>query len=170
MIIIMMGVTGAGKTTVGRCLADQLGWVFVEGDDWHPKTNVQKMSQGIPLEDGDRWPWLQNLREHIQTLQQRGQAAVITCSALKQSYRAVLKPNPEEAIRFVYLQGSADTLHARLKERHQHFMKADMLDSQLETLEEPEEAIAITVDDAKSPEQIATDIIVRLGLSTSPPV
>lgn len=167
MIVIMMGVTGSGKTTVGRCLADQLGWGFVEGDDWHPPENIQKMSQGRPLEDRDRWPWLHNLRQHIEALQQQGQSAVVTCSALKRSYRQVLQPQPDAAMRFVYLKGSAATLHTRLKERQQHFMKADMLDSQLDTLEEPTGAIVVDIDDAKTPAQMAAHVMTQLNLSAN---
>jgi len=111
------------------------------------------------------WPWLHNLRQRIEALQQQGQSAVVTCSALKQSYRQVLKPQPDAAVRFVYLKGRAATLHARLEQRQQHFMKADMLDSQLDTLEAPADSIVVEIDDAKTPEQMATHVITQLNLS-----
>ena len=164
MIIILMGVAGSGKTTVGQCLANALRWCFVEGDDLHPDSNVVKMSQGIPLTDRDRLPWLQDLRELMVELQGKDTSAIVTCSALKQSYREVLRPQSNESIQFVYLKCDAAALHDRLKQRSGHFMKADMLTSQLAILEEPEDAIVIEVGKAQTPEQIAADIVASLSL------
>jgi len=164
MIVILMGVSGAGKTTIGRRLAAILNWCFVEGDDLHPWQNVQKMSQGLPLSDRDREPWLMQIRERIVALQQQGQSAIITCSALKRRYRDILHPQPDGSIQFVYLKNDATTLRSRLEHRPGHFMKAEMLDSQLATLEEPENAIVVPVSDTKTPEQIAIDIATQLHL------
>ncbi|MEM9769161.1 MAG: gluconokinase [Cyanobacteria bacterium P01_D01_bin.71] len=164
MIVIVMGISGVGKSTVGHMLASALEWCFIEGDDWHPIANIQKMSRGIPLTDRDRGSWLQHLREQIQQLLLQRQSAVITCSALKQSYRAVLQPNSDEAVRFVYLKGSAATVRSRLSQRQGHFMKGEMLDSQLATLEEPRDAIVIDIELFNSPAQIIAQICSQLDL------
>ncbi|MEM6836596.1 MAG: gluconokinase [Cyanobacteria bacterium P01_C01_bin.120] len=163
MIIIIMGVSGIGKSTVGQMLADALSWRFVEGDAWHSSANIQKMSRGVPLTDDDRLPWLQHLRTHIRQLMQQQQSAVVTCSALKQSYREILHPHPDEAIQFVYLKGSKAIVRSRLSQRQKHFMKAEMLESQLAALEEPHNAIVIDVEMFHSLEQIITQIRSRLG-------
>ncbi|MGF1461331.1 MAG: gluconokinase [Leptolyngbyaceae cyanobacterium] len=163
MIVIVMGVSGSGKTTVGQHLAQTMNCCFIEGDELHPEANVAKMSRGIPLSDSDRWPWLHRIRQRINNLQQQRQSAVISCSALKQSYREVLQADWPEVIRFVYLRVSSPTLKARLKERQNHFMKVQMLDSQLETLEEPESAITIDVDDSTNPHQVVTQVYHRLA-------
>ncbi|MEM9818981.1 MAG: gluconokinase [Cyanobacteria bacterium P01_D01_bin.6] len=160
-----MGVSGSGKTTVGRCLADALDWHFVEGDDWHPSSNVAKMSRGIPLTDHDRWPWLLRLRDHMRERLLQQQSAIVTCSTLKQSYREVLRPDANEPIQFVYLKGNAATLRMRLQQRHNHFMKADLLDSQLATLEEPADAIVIDIDIATTPAQVVTHVISQLNFA-----
>ena len=159
-----MGVAGSGKTTVGRYLAETLRWCFVEGDDLHPGSNVAKMSQGIPLTDCDRLPWLQSIRELMVELQSKDTSAIVTCSALKQSYREVLRPRSNEPIQFVYLKCDAAALRDRLEQRSGHFMKVDMLTSQLAVLEEPEDGIVIKVGKSQTAEQIAGDIIASLGL------
>ncbi|NEQ43478.1 MAG: gluconokinase [Leptolyngbya sp. SIOISBB] len=164
MIIILMGVSGSGKTTVGRCLADVLDWCFIEGDDLHPRSNVAKMSQGIPLTDRDRGPWLTRLRDRLVDLRQQDKSAIVTCSALKRSYRQILRPHPNEAIQFVYLKGSVPLLKSRLHQRQGHFMKAGMLQSQLTTLEEPDDAIVIDIDTATRPKQVISDVLARLNL------
>lgn len=168
MIVILIGIAGSGKTTVGQCLAAHLGWRFVEGDDFHSPANVAKMSQGVPLEERDRWPWLRALRAQIVALQQQGKSAIITCSVLKQRYRDVLRPDGDEAIQFVYLKGEAAMLRSRLQQRQDHFMQAEMLDSQLAILEEPEDAIAVDIGNNQTPKQIVAAIIARLDLPTRP--
>lgn len=147
LIIIIIGVSGAGKTTVGRRLATELAWPFFEGDDFHPPENLAKMGQGIPLTDGDRQPWLESLRNLIADLDQKQQSAVISCSALKQAYRDLLRGD-DRPVKFVYLAAEPDTLRDRLRQRPDHFMPESLLESQLETLEKPEAALQI---DAEQP-------------------
>ena len=147
MILIVMGVSGSGKTTIGRMLAKELGWRFYEGDQFHSATSVQKMEQGIPLIDEDRWPWLERLRELIQQVNDRGESAVLACSALKLSYRERLMRNNSE-VQFVYLRGDIGVIEKRLQARKKHFMKGGLLKSQFEILEEPKEAIIANIDGA----------------------
>lgn len=158
MILIMMGVAGAGKTTVGQQLAATLGWQFLEGDTFHPPENVAKMSQGVPLTDGDRAPWLTALRHEIEQIQTQGASAVIACSALKQRYREILQGNDKEIVKFVYLQGHPTQLRLRLAQRQGHFMKSTMLDSQLAILEVPQDAIVIDADKHSSIEAVVKEI------------
>lgn len=158
MIIILMGVSGSGKTTVGQKLAHDLAWEFVEGDDYHPKTNIEKMARGEPLDDSDRAPWLAALRQIITAHIEAREDAILACSALKRAYRAELKVGPE--VKIVYLKGIASVLHARLEGRKGHYMKPNMLRSQLEVLQEPTDAL--TVDASETVDEIVTKI--RRGL------
>lgn len=158
MVLIIMGVAGAGKTTVGGVLARKLGWSFYDADDFHPKENKEKINRGIPLTDEDRLPWLLAIRDLIRGL---GEPAVIACSALKQTYRDYLKEGNTE-VEFVYLKGSAGLIRHRLEERKGHFAGVEILGGQLEALEEPENVLTEGVD--QDPESIAEDIIVKLNL------
>jgi len=160
MIVIVMGVVGAGKTTVGKLLASELGWQFADADDFHPASNVEKISHGIPLTDEDREPWLDRLRRAILKWVSDGQSTVLACSALKRSYRARLQAAPE--VRFVFLKGSAALIAQRLRERHGHFAGEAILASQLADLEQPEDAV--TVDISGAPEQIVDQIRKALSL------
>lgn len=162
MIILLMGVAGSGKTTIGQQLAAQLGWSFRDADDFHPPENVAKMSAGIPLDDRDRAPWLAAIRAHIDACAARGESAVLTCSALKEKYRDILLRGAT-AVRLVHLTGSFDLILERMNARQGHFMKPQMLRSQFEALEAPREALA--VDIGKSPEAIVAEIRSRLHLS-----
>ena len=164
MIILLMGVAGAGKTTVGKLLAAQLGWEFADADDYHSAANVEKIRHGIPLTDSDRAPWLEALRALISNWLTAHKSAVLACSALKQSYRDILRVSPE--VRIVYLRVSAEVLHQRLRERHGHFMTEAMLQSQLADLEEPKDAVIIDAD--VLPAAIVSEIIGRLQLSNIP--
>jgi gluconokinase len=144
MVIILMGVAGAGKTTIGQLLAGELGWKFYDGDDYHPKANIEKMRQGIPLTDEDRIPWLTAIRRIILESVSEGEDAVIACSGLKQSYReSLLKEN--EPVTLVYLKGDYGLLHKRLEHRHDHFAGEELLASQFATLEEPQDALMVDV-------------------------
>lgn len=142
MIIVIMGIAGCGKTTVGQHLAAALGWPFFDGDDFHPPANVAKMASGQPLDDGDRAPWLARLRQLIDAQVAAGTSAVIACSALRQSYRERLLGGCSEA-RLVYLAADGALLGQRLAARAQHFFPAALLESQLAALEEPDDAIVI---------------------------
>ncbi|MGD1931501.1 MAG: gluconokinase [Leptolyngbyaceae cyanobacterium] len=165
MIVILMGVSGSGKSTIGQQLAQVLGWCFVEGDDLHPIANVEKMRQGIPLTDADRGPWLQAIGQQISQLQQAKQAAVITCSALKQRYREGLySTQPPSTLQFVYLKASPAVLRSRLTRRQGHFMQASLLDSQLATLEEPTQAITINLTATDTTAQIVAQIRQQLAV------
>ncbi|HKH99070.1 MAG TPA: gluconokinase [Candidatus Sulfotelmatobacter sp.] len=161
MVVIVMGVVGAGKTTVGSLLAQQLGWEFADADDFHPQGNVEKIRRGIPLTDEDRQPWLERLRAEITTWIAHSRNVVLACSALKRSYRQQLEAGPE--VRFVYLQGSADLIAERLRSRQGHFAGEQILASQFAELEETE--TALTVGITSSPPEIAATIREKLGLA-----
>jgi|SRR5580700_6050911 gluconokinase len=144
MVIILMGVTGSGKTTVGLALAESLGWQFVDADDYHPPANVAKMRAGIPLDDADRAPWLASLQDAIVGWLQSGTNVVLACSALKQAYREELLVNPQ--MKLVYLRGNPELISQRLSQRHGHYMDPKLLASQFATLEEPGGAVAVDID------------------------
>jgi gluconokinase len=160
--IIVMGVSGSGKSTIGERLAVRLGWVYEDGDAYHPPANVAKMHAGHPLTDDDRWPWLKAIAAAIDRHIAAGQPIVIACSALKRAYRRVLVHGRDD-IRIVYLKGSRDLIARRLKARKGHFMPSDLLDSQFATLEEPaadERVMAVAID--ASVDAIVSDITRRL--------
>ncbi len=165
MIVIVMGVTGSGKTTVGLLLAEQLGWQFADADDFHPPENVEKMHRGIPLTDVDRAPWLQRLRTQIESWIAAGKNVVLACSALKRSYRWELAAGPD--VRFAYLKGSPALIAERVRSRHGHFAGEQILAGQFADLEEPEDQVenAVTVDIASTPQAIVAGIRQRLGLA-----
>jgi gluconokinase len=144
VIIIVMGVSGSGKTTIGRLLADELRWPFYEGDDFHPSANIQKMTHGMALTDEDRSGWLDALSQLIRQLGGEGRSAVIACSALKQAYRDALVGKNTD-VRCVYLKGSRDLIRERMERRHGHYMKADLLESQFDILEEPVQAVVVDI-------------------------
>jgi gluconokinase len=158
MVVLLMGVSGSGKTTVGRLLAAQLGWEFADADDYHSAENVKKMQCGIPLTDVDRARWLETLRIGISEWIAAGKNGVLACSALKRAYRDILVVDP--AVRVVYLKGSPELLHERLHARLDHFMTEQMLGSQLATLEEPKDVIVVEVD--QSVAKIVHEISRRL--------
>jgi gluconokinase len=160
MIVIVMGVVGAGKTTIGKLLAEQMGWEFADADDFHPASNVAKIRTGIPLTDRDREPWLDLLHAKIVEWIKQGHSAVLACSALKGIYRDKLDAGPE--VRFVYLKGTADLIASRLQARRGHFANESILASQLADLEEPEGAITVKI--SETPPQIVNDIRKGLGL------
>ena len=160
-LYVVMGITGSGKSTVGAMLAHALGIGFVEGDDYHPPENVRRMAAGIPLTDADRADWLQALAARLREARKSGAGLVVTCSALKRSYRDVLRAAAPE-VQFIYLEGSRALIAERVAERRGHFMPASLLDSQIATLEEPgsdERAWACDIKD--SPQQIVNDIVAR---------
>lgn len=160
MVIVVMGVAASGKTTVGHLLAEELGWTFYDADDFHPASNVEKMSRGVPLDDEDRRPWLETLGELIRECLSLGRDAVLACSALKESYRERLLI--DERVRVAYLEADRELIRERLTERHGHFMKAGMLDSQFAALEEPEESTHY--DAAHPPAELVREIRERLGV------
>jgi len=156
-----MGVTGVGKTTIGELLASQLGWHFADADQFHPKSNVEKMSRGVALTDADRAPWLSAMRSAIQQWISQNRSAVVACSALKQAYRDELRVGPE--VRFVYLRGTYDVVAEQLRMRHGHFATETILADQFATLEEPKDAIVIDV--GRDPESMVAQIRAQLGLT-----
>lgn len=160
MVIILMGVTGSGKTTVGEMLAAQLGWEFCDADSLHPPANVGKMRRGIPLTDEDRYPWLDLLSNQIRTYLTENRNAAMACSALKATYRERLLI--DEAVKLVYLKGSFELIQARLLARRGHYMNPNLLESQFATLEEPKDALS--VDISPQPETIIASIRKQLNL------
>jgi gluconokinase len=161
MVVIVMGVTGAGKTTVGRALAEALGCEFHDGDELHSEENKRKMHLGIALDDVDRRPWLGAIRKLIQGMLRGGRSGVVACSALKQSYRDEIVVDPD-SVKVVYLEGSKDVIAQRLRGRAGHFMNPDLLQSQIDTLEEPRDAIVVDISGA--PEAIVSEIRSRIGV------
>ena len=164
MIILLIGVAGAGKTTVGKLLASQLGWEFADADNYHSAANIRKMRHGISLTDADRAPWLEALRALISDWLTARKNAVLACSALKQSYRDSLRVSPEVSI--VDLRVPAQVLQQRLRDRHGHFMTEAMLQSQLQALEEPQNSV--TIDAHGLPAKIVAEIMSKLQLTKVP--
>jgi gluconokinase len=160
MVVVLMGVAGSGKTTVGRLLAERACATFYDADDFHTPANVEKMRDGVPLTDEDRLPWLDALRELIRDCLGRGGRAVLACSALKEEYRERLLVDGR--VKFVYLKGDYSLIEERLKNRRGHFMKPGMLDSQFDALEEPRHALQVEV--AAPPEEIVETIKDQLKL------
>ena len=155
LIYIVMGVSGCGKSTIGKLLAATLKIPFFDGDDFHPEANVQKMASGLPLNDEDRKGWLQKLNEIA--IEHKASGAVIACSALKETYRNTLKENLEQQMVFVYLKGTFEEINARLKERQGHYMPIELLKSQFETLEAPADEIQVSIN--HSPDEIISEIL-----------
>ena len=162
VIIVVMGVSGSGKTTVAAMLAGRLGCQFLEGDDLHPLSNVEKMKRGTPLDDNDRLPWLRAIAGEIDQWRKGGEAGVVTCSALKRAYRAIIVGDRPE-VRLVYLKGSRELIHRRMAARSEHFMPLALLDSQFATLQEPAaDERPITIDVGARPAEIVSEIVRRL--------
>jgi gluconokinase len=166
VIVIIFGVSGAGKTTVGKLLARERGWHFLEADDFHPAANIEKMRSGHPLADKDRWPWLERLRKHIERSLATGENAVLACSALKRAYRDRLRVSDD--VRFVFLRGDYALVEKQLRSRHGHFMNAALLQSQFDDLEEPEShEDVLTVQLGGTPEEIVGEINAKLRLASA---
>lgn len=161
LVVIFMGVSGSGKTTVGTLFAKRTGATFYEGDEYHPPENIEKMRRGIPLTDADREKWLRTLRGIITRSLDEGRFTVMACSALKAAYRDLLKGG-DPRVHFVYLTGPRAVIEARLKARRNHFMPPTLLDSQLATLEPPADALTFSCE--KSPEEIVAAVIQALGM------
>jgi gluconokinase len=160
MIVIVMGPAGSGKTTIGELLASELHWQFADADNFHSAANIEKMSHGIPLHDADRIPWLQSLREAIAGWDAQKKSVVLACSALKQSYRDILQINSN--VKVVYLKGSFELFRDRLRARKGHYAGEQILAGQFADLEEP--ADALTMDAARTPQEIVAEIRKRLAL------
>jgi gluconokinase len=161
--IVVMGVSGAGKSTVGRLIATGLGCPFRDADSFHPKANIEKMASAQPLTDEDRWPWLRAIAAWIEEHRAAGTTCVVTCSALKRRYRDLVTDNQRADVRLVYLKGDIDLIKARLKVRTGHFMPPALLRSQFDALEEPgvdEHAITVPIDE--TPEEIAAHALTQL--------
>jgi carbohydrate kinase (thermoresistant glucokinase family) len=156
-VVVLMGVSGSGKSSVAALLAGRLGWPFAEGDDLHPRANIDKMAAGDPLDDADRWPWLERVAEWIRERLAAGEGGIVTCSALKRRYRDVLRG---PGVVFVYLTGSRQQIAERLVARHGHFMPAELLDSQFADLEPPgADERAVVVEVRGSAQETAAEIL-----------
>ncbi|TMR19962.1 gluconokinase [Nonomuraea turkmeniaca] len=167
--IVVMGVSGAGKTTVARGISELTGLRFAEADEFHPEANVARMRAGIPLDDADRWPWLRDLASWMAARHVEGVSTVLACSALKRSYRDVLRQGPPD-VEFVHLHGSAELIRDRMTRRTDHYMSAGLLDSQRAILEhlDPEES-GMVLEVALSPDELVAAVVARLGLPPATP-
>ena len=165
MIVIVFGVSGAGKTTIGKLLSYELGWHFYEADDFHSRANIEKMRrpESSGLTDEDRWPWLENLRELLQRCVEASENAVLACSALKRAYRERLRVSDE--VKFVFLRGDYALIEKQLRQRRGHFMNPELLRSQFADLEEPNDAVVVGID--QPVEAIVAEIKRRLGSDRS---
>lgn len=159
--IILMGVSGCGKTSVGEALSDKLDWPFYDGDDFHPLSNINKMASGISLNDIDRQPWLERLHRLITAELGKSRSLLVACSALKKGYREILRGDLDD-VQFVHLEGSFDLIYSRIQKRGDHYMREEMLRSQFKILEPPENAISLSIE--KSIQQIIDGISENLGL------
>jgi gluconokinase len=163
VIVIVFGVSGTGKTTIGKLLAEELGWRFSEADDFHPRANIEKMHSGHPLTDEDRWPWLERLLEQITRSLAAKENVVLACSALKRAYRERLRVSDD--VKFVFLRGDYALIERQLRRRRGHFMNPALLQSQFADLEEPEpDEDAITIELGWTPEELVEEIKAKLGL------
>ena len=164
MVVVIFGVSGAGKTTIGQLLAEEFGWRFYEADDFHSQANIDKMRQGVPLTDEDRWPWLENLGELIKGCVAAGENAVLACSALKEAYRRRLRVNAE--VKLVFLRGDYELIANQLRQRRGHFMNPVLLQSQFADLEEPQPTEgAVVIELGRSPRELVQEIKSKLGPS-----
>jgi gluconokinase len=160
MIVVLMGVSGSGKTTIGTLLAEQAGTVFADADDYHPNANKDKMASGQPLNDDDRQPWLETLNELMRGWFESGEGGVLACSALKEKYRATLESGmPKSAVKFVLLDGSKEMIAERLAARQHEYMNPKLLESQLATLEKPSEDEALCVVNDRPPKEVVATIL-----------
>jgi len=165
VIVIIFGVSAAGKTTIGKLLAEELRWRFLEADDFHPRANVEKMRRGRPLTDEDRWPWLERLRGRITSSLAEKKNAVLACSALKRAYRDRLRASDE--VKLVFLRGNYALIEKQLRQRRGHFMNPALLKSQFANLEEPEpDEDVLTTELGRTPEEIVKEIKTKLGLTS----
>jgi gluconokinase len=166
VIVVLFGVSGAGKTTIGKLLAEDLGWRFLEADNFHPRANIEKMRSGVPLTDEDRWPWLERLREQITLSLAAKENAVLACSALKRAYRERLRVSGD--VKFVFLRGDYALIERQLRRRRGHFMNPALLQSQFADLEEPQpDEDVLTIDLGRSPQELVDEIKAKLNLRTT---
>ena len=161
MIVLVMGTTGAGKTTIGELLAQSLGWTFLDADNFHPAANIKKMSMGIPLTDADRVPWLAAIHAELTRLSAAGKDCVLACSALKQRYRDILRAGLQ--MKVVYLKGSYEDMKAHILARHGHFAGEGILAGQFADLEEPQDALVVAV--SQTPQEIVAEVRRELKLA-----
>jgi len=162
-VIVLMGVSGSGKSTIGAALSKELGWPYADADEFHPPANVAKMKSGQPLTDDDRWPWLEAIAAHIDSAREKGRHAIVSCSALKRVYRDILI-GARDDVRLVLLDGTRDEIFARMSARKDHFMPLALLDSQFATLERPgaeERPVVVSING--TPEEIAAAIVAGIG-------
>jgi gluconokinase len=159
MIVILMGVSGCGKTTIGQNLSAKMGWPLFDADEFHSAASIEKMRNGIPLEDADRWPWLDRMNAMLRQRHVRGESVLLACSALKRAYRDRLSKGIAD-VRWIYLKGGFELIRKRLEARKGHYMKAGLLESQFAALEEPENALTVDIDD--TPDSIGDSILRRL--------
>jgi gluconokinase len=164
VFVIIFGVSGAGKTTIGELLARQLGQHFYEADDFHSQANIEKMHRGIPLTDEDRWPWLERLHELIERSVAANESAVLACSALKRAYRECLRVNNQ--VKFVFLRGDYALLEEQVRRRHGHFMNPALLKSQFDDLEEPKpDEDTLTIELGRTPRELVDEIKAKLNFA-----